>query len=55
MLPVTQPLEIQFASTRGRAVALAFDGNTMFYLVAIRGTGAPAWFAESEVEQAFVS
>ena len=62
IIPVVQPLNL-FITGKSvvRAVALALDGNQLYYLAAPIGSSAlqpaaepPAWFAESEVEKAFV-
>lgn len=52
VVPVTQTLFIttKLDKVGGKAIALAYDGNSVYYLVSLPSMPAPVWVSESEVE-----
>jgi hypothetical protein len=50
LVPVVQPTTIAAGELQGRAIAMAWTGDQMIYLVTARESkSAPVWIAENEI------
>ena len=56
IIPLAQPVEVDGAELRGRAIAFQLDGQKMIYLVVNqKDPGPPVWVEAEQIESSYLS